>query len=129
MPFLIQIGFAEYGYIYFISFYLICHMKYLKRKNFLLFLLNDYGIFICFLVRLFLYSIMEILFILAYFNIYKFLVPFGNFKIYIYSLSFCFPFNEFMVIDILRRAEIYPNFTNYVQYKCNNYYETSLHTG
>ena len=86
MPFLIQVGFAEYGYIYFISFYLICHMKYLKRKNFLLFLLNDYGIFKCFLVRLFLYSIMGILFILAYFNIYKILVPFGNFKIYIYFL-------------------------------------------
>ena len=35
IPFLIQVGFAEYGYIYFISFYLICLMKYLKKKNFL----------------------------------------------------------------------------------------------
>ena len=129
IPYFIQVGFAKYGYVHFISFHLICQMKHQKRIKINSFLLNNYRILICFLVRLFLISVIRILLILADFNFHRFLIPFGNFKIYQYFLSFYFTFNKDMVINILRKAEIFPNFTNYVQYKCDNDYKTSLHTG
>ena len=129
IPYFIQVGFAKYGYVHFISFHLICQMKHQKRIKINSFLLNNYRILICFLVRLFLISVIRILLILADFNFHRFLIPFGNFKIYQYFLSFYFTFIKDIVINILRKAEIFPNFTNYVQYKCDNDYKTSLHTG
>ena len=114
---LVQINFYQYD----------LNMIFLIKSNSLNWILNLTVLLDLFINKVFI--IMGILLFLANCSIYRFLTPFGNFKIYHYFLSFHFPFDKYMVKSVLRRAENFLNLTNYEQYNCYNHYKTSLHIG
>ena len=114
---LVQINFYQYD----------LNMIFLIKSNSLNWILNLTLLLDLFINKVF--SIMGILLLLANCSIYRFLTPFGNFKIYHHFLLFHFPFDKYMVKNVLRRAENFLNFTNFALYNCYNHYKASLHIG